>query len=135
SPATAQKLNPEQGLAALKAVERDADDPALQLLKELQGYVIFTPTTSVLRGIAVETQPRKPVGLSGGQLSDGVRELILAKARPHAARIARDLFELIDWATSYGSAESAEGPPLPLSPSAAASRSIVTFHDRFMEEG
>jgi hypothetical protein len=62
------KPNPEQGLAALTAVELSKNDAALQLLKGLQGYVIFSPSTAVLRGVSTETQPRKPVGLSGGQL-------------------------------------------------------------------
>ena len=54
------KINPERGLAALKAVEVSAG-PALDLLKLLQGYVIFSPATAVLRGAAPETQPRQPV--------------------------------------------------------------------------
>ena len=57
--------NPERGLAALEAVQL-TEGPALELLTLLQNYVIFSPTTAVLRGIAPETQPRKPVGLSGG---------------------------------------------------------------------
>lgn len=75
-PAQAKKNNPEQGLAALKAVEV-TEGPALELLKALQGYVIYSPTTPVLRGIASETQPHTPVGLSGGRLPLAVQELLM----------------------------------------------------------
>ena len=66
--------NPERGLAALKAVDLKAG-PGLELLRDLQGYVIFSPTTPVLRGVTPETQPRQPIGLSGGNLSQATFEL------------------------------------------------------------
>ena len=68
--------NTENGLAALRAVELKEDDPALAFLRRLQGYVIYSPTTPVLRGVAPETQPRQPLGLSGGRLPDAVHELL-----------------------------------------------------------
>ena len=55
-------LNPQRGLAALKAIEA-AEGPARSLLESLQSYVIFSPATAVLLGIATETQPITPVGL------------------------------------------------------------------------
>ena len=70
SPATASRSNPERGMAALKAVDVRGGD-ALDLLKLLQGYVIFSPTTPVLRGVTPEAQPRQPLGLSGGNLPRG----------------------------------------------------------------
>ena len=60
-PAHPDKTNPERGLAALTAV-RVSSGGALDLLTLLQGYVIFSPTTSVLRGIVPEMQPKTPVG-------------------------------------------------------------------------
>ncbi len=133
SPALRRKANPEQGLAALKAVERDNDDPALQLLRELQGYQIFAPTTPVLRGIASETQPRKPVGLSGGQLPTALRELMwLRRKNAHARQISRDALGLIDWAHSFLSVPASW---IRLSPAAAASQRVVRFRDRYMQTG
>jgi energy-coupling factor transporter ATP-binding protein EcfA2 len=67
--------NKENGLAALKAVELKENDSALALMRRLQGFVIYSPTTPVLRGIAIETQPRQPLGLSGGRLPEAIREL------------------------------------------------------------
>jgi energy-coupling factor transporter ATP-binding protein EcfA2 len=130
SPRTLKRPNPEQGLAALKAVECSPDDPALLLLKELQGYVIYSPSTGVLRGTTPEPQPRKPVGLSGGQLPIAIQEVLLSRGNSeHAKRVCRETLELIDWATSYGSAPATS---IPLSPAAAASPRVVRFTDRYM---
>ena len=133
SPATLKELNPEQGLAALKAVECDKEDPALGLLRELQEYVIFAPTTPVLRGIAPDPHPRAPVGLSGGTLPTAIRQLLLLRRQdPYAKHVCSEALGLIDWAATFGSASATS---IPLSPSAAASQGIVQFQDRYMLKG
>jgi len=136
SPAMAAKPNPEQGLAALKAAETASDDPALEFLRAIQGYVIYSPTTAVLRGIAPEPQPRKPVGLSGGQLPQAISELLRSRSDSlpgaHAKQVSLGALGLVDWAKSYGVADSAA---MPLSPSAAASPRVIKFGDRFMRDG
>ena len=125
------KANPERGLAALKAVEVSTG-AALDLLRLLQGYVIFSPTTSVLRGVAPETQPRQPVGLSGGNLPQAIRDLLKQRRRDdRVRRICDDVLELLDWADSFGCAPSGV---LALSPTAAASKDVVRFRDRFMRK-
>jgi len=133
SPNTRPRPNAEQGLAALKAVELQPDDMALKLLQDLQGYVIYTPSTAVLRGTAPEGQPRNPIGLSGGQLAEAVRH-ITTKRSPgmHVKLIYEEALGLIDWARAYGSALATE---MPLSPSAAASPRVVRFMDRYMRPG
>ena len=80
SPATASRSNPERGLAALKAVDVTSGD-ALDLLELLQKYVIYSPTTPVLRSVAPETQPRDPVGLSGGNLARATLDLLKQRRR------------------------------------------------------
>ncbi len=130
-PTQAGKANPERGLAALKAVEVPAG-AALDLLGLLQGYVIFSPATAVLRGVAPETQPRQPVGLSGGNLPRAVRDLIEQREEDdRSRRICREALELVDWAESFGSTSSAR---LPLSPAAASSSYVIRFRDRFMRK-
>ena len=132
SPRQRNKSNPERGLAALKAVEVTSG-PALDLLRCLQGYVIFSPTTPVLRGVASETQPKQPVGLSGGNLPTAVLELLRARrGNNHLRRVCADALELIDWAKSFGSSRSSR---MALSPSAAASDRVIRFRDRFMRDG
>ena len=131
SPAQRNKINPERGLAALEAVEVSAG-PALDLLRLLQGYVIFSPMTAVLRGVAPETQPRQPVGLSGGNLPQAIRDILKQRKQDdRSLRICREVLELVDWARSFGWTRSDR---LPLSPTAAASADVIRFRDRFMRE-
>ena len=131
SPATASRSNPERGLAALKAVDVTSGD-ALDLLELLQKYVIYSPTTPVLRSVAPETQPRDPVGLSGGNLARATLELGKQSRRiEHSKRICREVLGLVDWASSFGATSAAR---LPLSPAAAASETVIRFRDRFMRK-
>ena len=131
SPFHRNNTNPERGLAALKAVEVPAG-AALDLLRLLQGYVIFSPATAVLRGVAPETQPRRPVGLSGGNLPQAIWDL-LRQRTPGARRerIYREMLGLVDWAEDFDWTSSDQ---LPLSPTAAASKDVIWFRDRFMHK-
>jgi len=130
SSATKKTTNPERGLAALRAAEVTHGD-ALDLLKLLQGYTIFCPSTPVLRGVGPESQPRKPVGLSGGNLPRAVLELLKQnRQNTHSQRICRETLEMIDWAASFG-AGPASG--VALSPAAASSNTVIRFRDRFMQ--
>jgi energy-coupling factor transporter ATP-binding protein EcfA2 len=125
--------NTENGLAALKVVELKADDPALALMRLLQNYVIYSPTTPVLRGVAPETQPRQPLGLSGGRLPDAVHELLTGrKENEPARRVCNEVLELIGWAKNYGSASASE---LPLSPAASSASKVIKFFDKYMKPG
>ena len=131
STADETRTNPERGLAALKAVEI-TEGAALDLLSLLQGYVMFSPATPVLRGVAPETQPRKPVGLSGGNLPQAISELL--EQRTHdkrSIRICREVLELIDWAESFDSTPASR---LSLSPAASTSSIVIRFRDRFMQK-
>jgi energy-coupling factor transporter ATP-binding protein EcfA2 len=122
--------NTENGFAALKAVEWKKGDPALAFLQRLQNYVIYSPTTPVLRGVAQETQPRVPVGLSGGRLPEAVHELLLSRSdNTLTKKVCGEVLALISWAKAYGSGKAAD---LPLSPSASSSPRVVRFTDRFM---
>ena len=130
-PANDGKTNSERGLAALKAVEAPAG-AALDLLELLQSYVIFSPTTAVLRGVAPETQPRQPLGLSGGNLPQAIRDLLRQRDRDdRSKRICREVRGLLDWAVGFGWTSAGR---LPLSPTAASSKEVVQFRDRFMRK-
>ena len=131
APTKPTKTNSERGLAALKAVEAPAG-AALDLLRLLQNYVIFSPTTAVLRGVAPETQPRQPLGLSGGNLPQALRDLLKQRKQDdRSRRICREVRELLDWADGFGWTSSRR---LSLSPTAAASKDVVRFRDRFMRK-
>ena len=131
SSATKKRTNPERGLAALRAAEVTHGD-ALDLLEALQGYAVYCPTTPVLRGVVPESQPRQPVGLSGGNLPRAVLELLKQRRQDeHSQRICRETLGMVDWATNFGA-----GPTerIPLSPAAASSDTVIRFHDRFMRK-
>ena len=125
--------NTETGLVALKVVELEENDPALALIRRLQNYVIYSPTTPVLRGVAPETQPRQPLGLSGGRLPEAVHETLAARSEnEHTKKVCRDALRLIGWADSYGWSPAAH---LPLSPAASSSPTVIRFKDKFMKSG
>ena len=128
SPAQRVKANPELGLAALNAVEAP-EGAALDLLRLLQGYVVFSPATAVLRGVAPETQPRRPVGLSGGNLPRAIRDLLEQKG---SEQICEDVGDLLDWADDFGWSTADQ---MRLSPTAAATKDVIRFRDRFMRKG
>jgi energy-coupling factor transporter ATP-binding protein EcfA2 len=125
--------NTEIGLSALKAVELKENDPAVVLMRLLQNYVIYSPTTPVLRGVAPETQPRQPLGLSGGRLPEAVHELILERKDNELVKsVCLEALRLIGWAKSYRSANASE---LPLSPAASSSPTVIRFVDKYMKHG
>jgi predicted ATPase len=127
-----QPTNTENGLAALKIVELKKDNPALILMRHLQSYVIYSPTTPVLRGIAPETQPRQPLGLSGGRLPEAVQELLKSKVDSmQTQKICKEALNLISWAKSYGTRPASH---LPLSPAASSSPNVIRFVDKYMKE-
>lgn len=126
--------NTENGLAALKVVELKDGDAALDLMRRLQNYVIYSPTTPVLRGVAPETQPRQPLGLSGGRLPESVHELLRESraGNEQAKRVCMEALDLISWAKSYGSGLAVN---LPLSPAASSSPTVIRFVDKYMKPG
>jgi putative AbiEii toxin of type IV toxin-antitoxin system/AAA ATPase-like protein len=124
-------LNPEQGLAALKVVELANGDPALKLFDDLRSYGIYCANTPTLRGLTPDQQLREPLGLSGGRLPEAVSELSRRKTKGWPKR-SLQILALIDWAKAFDSAPSSA---VPLSASAAASKRVVRFTDRFMSEG
>ncbi len=133
SPAMTGNPNTEVGLAAARAVQMKTGTAGLDLLKHLQGYVIFSPSTPVLRGVEREPQPRHPVGIHGGRLPEAVGEIMaLAKESKHVAGVCREALRLIEWAKDFG-CESAGR--VPVSAAAGASPTVVRFVDRFMREG
>ena len=125
--------NQEQGIAALETVNLQRGDPALDLMDELRAYSIYCPNTPSLRGLVQDLQAREPVGLAGGRLPEAVQELLHAskkgKAHVQALEVVRDL---LDWASDFSAGPSVG---VPLSPSAARSRLVIKFQDRFMAKG
>jgi predicted ATPase len=123
--------NQEQGMAALETVNLKPGDPALGIMDELRAYGIYCPNTPALRGLVQDLQTREPIGLAGGRLPEAVDEL-LSLSRRNGGRLTtlvHEVLELLDWASDFSA-----GPSLgvPLSPSAARSRLVIQFTDRYM---
>jgi energy-coupling factor transporter ATP-binding protein EcfA2 len=132
-PAESKKRNPEQGYAALKVVELEPGDAALALMDDLRNYGIYSPNTPTLRGLSQDQQTREPVGLSGGRLPEAIDELIsLERSDAGMREVLDEVRELLDWASDFSAAPSLS---VPLSPSAARSRLVVQFIDKFMARG
>lgn len=128
-----KNLNPQAGLAALKLVELDTDNPAARLMQRLQEYGIYCPNTPTLRGIVPDVQSRRPVGLSGGQLAEGfeaMRKLLEAQGDA-GEEILDQVLELIDWVadvqtTSHGASLVSSKVP--------RTKLMLKFTDRFMNK-
>jgi energy-coupling factor transporter ATP-binding protein EcfA2 len=133
SPRLRDNPNTERGLAALTADELKASSPARRLIEQIQEFVIYSPSTSVLRGTDPESVPSQPVGLHGGRLPDAIHELLISRKKStHAKRVCHEALSLIDWARQYGSAAAVE---MPISPAAGATPHVIRFVDRFMRAG
>lgn len=130
---SAGKHNQEQGLAALETVNLKPGDPVLELMDQLRNFSIYCPNTPSLRGLVQDLQTREPVGLAGGRLPEAVEELLsVGKKNPAFAAMLEEVRALIDWAKDFSAASSVS---VPLSPSAARSRLVIQFVDRFMAKG
>lgn len=133
STTSAGKHNQEQGMAALDTAKLEPGDPALVLMDELRSYSIYCPNTPSLRGLVQDLQAREPVGLAGGRLPEAINELLgVGKKDPSLGRSLDEVRGLVDWAHDFSAAPSAG---VPLSPSAARSRYVIRFVDRFMARG
>jgi predicted ATPase len=122
----------DRGFAALKAEESNKKPP-IQLIHRLQDYRIYTPTTPVLRSMSTDTQPHRPLGLSGGRLPEAVNELLIYRDEDsYAQQITNDFFPLISWADEY-STVSVSKKSIPTFVS--VSPRILKFLDHFMANG
>jgi predicted ATPase len=111
---------------ALKVTEFQPDDPASLIIKALQDYAIYTPSTPVLRSVTPDLQPRAPVGVSGGLLADGFAAL----EKSIDEQRLDEVLDLIDWVSTVEVTEFAGDL---LSPSAPRTRYVLKFTDRFMD--
>lgn len=126
----------EQGLAASKTFDVDLNNPALVLLSQLREFNIYSPNTPGLRGMTQDSQTKEPVGLTGARLAEAIDELLEASESKEYKKwlgpALDDVRNLLDWAVDFRSASALN---VPLSPSAARSRHVVQFTDRYMAKG
>ncbi len=120
-------------MIALKAVDLDPQDEALQLVNALRDFAIYAPDTNTLRSLVPDRQQRIPIGLSGGQIPSSLLTLLRKRHDvQYIGEVCRDVLSLIDWAKSYGTASASA---MPLSPSVGSTEKVIRFVDRFMKSG
>ncbi|HSN98452.1 MAG TPA: AAA family ATPase [Candidatus Nanopelagicales bacterium] len=129
SPRSANRGNPERGLAALKMAEWPPDAPQSRLLRTLSEYRIFTPTTDVMRGLVPDPAPRDPIGLSGGQLPEAFEETWASVAEGQREEIEEHFQTMLDWVAEV---RAAPALGLPLSRSVSTTQNVFKFVDRYM---
>lgn len=129
---TLVRLEPaRQETAARAALLQRADVPAArELLDALDAYAIYSPSTSVLRGLAPDIS-RSPLGLSGSGLPEAVRSLLRPGEDAFGAFDLDDLWELIEWADDVAAVSAQQAT---LSPAVNAGTMVLRFRDRFMLE-
>ncbi len=102
-----------------------------RMLKLLEKYAIYTPTTSVLRGTAEDKITRAPLGLSGGGLPIAVKTL-LGKKGSFGPFDLDEVLELIGWAEDINVVPTFQ---IPIFPSVPIGQINLRFRDRYMREG
>lgn len=122
-----RNLTPTASLAALKMVELHPESPAARLMDRLQNYAIYSPNTPTLRGMVGDSQPRHPIGLSGGRLAEAFADF--RKVLGHDENLMDEIMGLVDWVADIETTSSAGSL---LSPSVARTKEVLKFTDRFM---
>lgn len=129
---TPERIKPpaDQAVAKLALARREDARDAHELLRDLEEYAIYSPTTPVLRGIAREdVSERTPLGLNGGGLPETVKALINRAEETFGPFDLDDIWELIEWA------EEMAAVPAPQASVAVKTTPIVLrFRDRFMRK-
>lgn len=102
----AVKPEKSQGIVSLLRSLR-TDEPAGELLRALESFAIYTPFTPMLRGLAPETSPREPVGLTGGGMPGALFGLSQLDAAA-AENLRREVLSLVDWASAFRASRATE---------------------------
>lgn len=69
------------------------------LLSKVEKYAIFSPSTPILRGIAIDSSAKSPLGLYGGRLAEALAEVITTQ---QSSRDLQRFFRLLDWFKKVG---------------------------------
>ena len=102
-----------------------------QLLKALDAYAVFSPSTPVLRGIQPDTTQRDPIGLLGGRLTEAVESLLDIKHKRLGSLDLEQVLELLDWVEKIDTSASSYDL---LPPSVPSVRRVIRFTDRWMRQ-
>lgn len=122
------------GLAARGLGTSDFKGTPEQLIRGLDQFAIFAPTTGALRGIVPDVLQRAPVGLLGGGLAEGLQQTLTSSREDRKRLPLGSFLQLLDWVQGTGVTPTPPSRKI-LSPSVPAPRLTVGFIDRFMRGG
>lgn len=104
------KLDPKKSIFPFlqairpKDAPEDAELPADHLTK-VEKFAIYSPSTPILRGIAVDSSSKAPLGIYGGRLAEALSEVINSK---QSLPDLRRFFRLLDWFKTIGTTTETE---------------------------
>jgi predicted ATPase len=124
-------LKPEAGLIDFARRYADLGKAALHLIESVAGYVIYTPTTQVLRGIQTDSEQKYPVGLLGGRLPEAIDDILRLEENLFGTLDLDEVFELLPWIESFTITKPSRQL---LSPNVATREKIIRFTDVWMRD-
>lgn len=95
-------------------------------------YVIYSPTTPVLRGMQPDIVQLEPVGLLGGQLAEAVDELLDLENEMFGDCDLDDVLDLLEWTSGFDVTTPSRDI---LAAGVPTLRSLVRFKDMWMHDG
>lgn len=120
---------PPRETVALSALQQaGTPENARALMDRLISYVVYSPTTAVLRGLA-EDVTRSPLGLSGSGLPRAVKDLVNRRDGTFGPFDLEDVWEMIEWADDVQAVPSDQAA---LSPVVSTTPTVLRFRDRYM---
>ena len=126
-----QNLKSDAGLAVLVKAHPNLAGAPFELLDWLQNYMVFSPTTPVLRGIQPDASQSDTIGVFGGRLAEAVKEILNPYDRTLGRMDLDEILELLDWVEDFNISEASKQL---ISPSVPTVRNVVRFKDRWMRE-
>ena len=125
--------NPERGGVPMILSILPEDSDTMHFFSDLSGYALYNPNTAALRGLVQDVQMRLPVGLAGGGLSEGVKELLRTAANDESVEEALEsIVDLFSWVEDVSTSTQISQI---LSASVPRAKNTIIFTDHFMKRG
>ncbi len=113
-----------QALEIFNALEKDE----AKNIRDLSNYAIYSPFTSILRGVASDHSLATPLGLYGGGLPSAFSDIVKQKNRDSILHF----FQFFPWFRSLGTSKP---DPKLMDKQLASGASVLKFTDKYMVRG
>jgi AAA15 family ATPase/GTPase len=101
-------------------------------IQSTSNFLIYSPSSSILRDEIEDPDQNDPVGLHGGRLANAVEDLIDADENKFGSLRASQVLNFLDWVEDFHTTEPSRHL---LASNVPARRTIISFNDRFMVQG